>query len=387
MSVKNLGEIVEIVTGKLDVNASDENGLYQFFTCAEKPCLINTYAFDNEAILVAGNGDLNVKYYTGKFNAYQRTYVIQNKNEKVLSMKYLFYFMQTYMDHLRRNAIGGIIKYIKIGHLTKAKIPLPPLDDQKRIAHLLGKVEGLIAQRKQGLEQLDELLKSVFLQMFGDPVRNEKGWEKKVFSELLQEIESGKSPNCETRPAENKEWGVLKLGAVTSCIYKDHENKALPMGVSPSQQNEVKAGDLLFSRKNTYELVAACAYVFSTQPRLLMSDLIFRFKFKEASIINPIYCWKLLSSQSQRKQIQSLAAGAAGSMPNISKTNLREVLLPVPPLPLQNKFAAIVEKVEGIKVRYQQNLGDLEALYGVLSQRAFAGELDLARIPVGEGFE
>ncbi|WP_238157694.1 restriction endonuclease subunit S [Pseudomonas aeruginosa] len=257
---------------------------------------------------------------------------------------------------------------------------MPPIEDQIRIAHLLGKVEGLITQRKQHLQQLDDLLKSVFLEMFGDPVRNEKGWGKKQFSELLDDIESGKSPKCEAREAAADEWGVLKLGAVTRCRFDENENKALPQDVLPSVRDEVKAGDLLFSRKNTYDLVAACAYVFKARPKLLMPDLIFRFVFKKNAEINPIFIWKLLICDSQRKRIQSLAAGAAGSMPNISKANLKTVLLPIPPWPLQNQFATIVEKVEGIKSHYQQSLTDLEALYGALSQQAFKGELDLSRV-------
>ncbi len=137
---------------------------------------------------------------------------------------------------------------------------------------------------------------------------------------------------------------------------------------------------MLFSRKNTYDLVAACAYVFKSRPKLLMPDLIFRFVFKKNAEINPIFIWKLLICDSQRKRIQSLAAGAAGSMPNISKANLKTVLLPIPPWPLQNQFATIVEKVEGIKSLYQQSLTDLKALYGALSQQAFKGELDLSRV-------
>lgn len=268
--------------------------------------------------------------------------------------------------------------------LILRKFLSPPLNDQIRIAHLLDKMEGLIAQRKQQLQQLDDLLKSVFLEMFGDPVRNEKGWDKKPFSKLLADIESGKSPKCEARPAIGDEWGVLKLGAVTRCVFDGNENKALPSETAPTVKHEVKAGDLLFSRKNTYELVAACAYVYETRPRLLMPDLIFRFVFKEDAEINPIYIWKLLTNNSQRKAIQAFAAGAAGSMPNISKANLKTAQLPVPPIELQNQFAAIVEKVEALKSCYQKSLTDLESLYGALSQQAFKGELDLSQVQLPE---
>lgn len=283
---------------------------------------------------------------------------------------------------IRANTEGAVRDSLKFKGLGSIKLPLPLLDDQIRIAYLLGKVEGLIAQRKQHLQQLDDLLKSVFLEMFGDPVRNERGWDKTQFSELLADIESGKSPKCEARQAEPDEWGVLKLGAVTRCKFDEAENKALPKDVSLSVRDEVKTGDLLFSRKNTYELVAACVYVFQTRSKLLMPDLIFRFVFKQGAEINPIFIWKLLTCDSQRKAIQSLAAGAAGSMPNISKANLKTVRLITPPVLLQNEFATIVGKVEGIKSRYQQSLADLEALYGTLSQQAFKGELDLSRVPL-----
>lgn len=317
-----------------------------------------------------------------------RIYVLQNPAYVVSHLATLIPNGSVHTDYLRlalkRFPPSVLIKdqtypSISLGDIQNYEIPVPEQrDDQVRIAYLLGKVEGLIAQRKQHLQQLDNLLKSVFLEMFGDPVRNEKGWEKKRLSTLLVDIESGTSPKCEAGPASEGEWGVLKLGAVTKCSYDDRENKALPASVPPSVRDEVKVGDLLFSRKNTYELVAACAYVFSTKPKLLMPDLIFRFVFRDDAEVNSIYMWKLLTADSQRKAIQSLAAGAAGSMPNISKTNLREIRLPMPPLPLQEQFAAIVIKVESLRSDYQRSLTDLESLYGALSQQAFKGELDLS---------
>jgi type I restriction enzyme S subunit len=299
-----------------------------------------------------------------------------------LNREFLCFYLRSpeFVSWASAQVDGAKMPRMKMKLFWAHEIPLPPLDDQIRIAHLLGKVEGLIAQRKQHLQQLDDLVKSVFLEMFGDPVRNERGWDKIQFSDLLADIESGKSPKCEARQAEPDEWGVLKLGAVTRCKFNEAENKALPKDVSPSLRDEVKAGDLLFSRKNTYELVAACAYVFQTRSKLLMPDLIFRFVFKQSAEINPIFIWKLLTCNSQRKAIQSLAAGAAGSMPNISKANLKTVRLITPPIRLQNEFATIVGKVESIKSRYQQSLTDLEALYGALSQQAFKGELDLSRV-------
>jgi type I restriction enzyme S subunit len=295
-------------------------------------------------------------------------------------------YLATYLntDYFERQkekySSGAIQPAITNLGIKKLQIPFPPINDQTRIAHLLGKVESLITQRKKNIQQLDVLSNNVFSDMFGDPVRNEKDWDKKSFGELLADIDSGKSPKCEARPAKEEEWGVLKLGAVTRCVFKQSENKALPEDILPVIKHEVRAGDLLFSRKNTYELVAACAYVFKARTKLLMPDLIFRFIFKEQAKVNPIYIWKLLINDSQRKSIQTLASGAAGSMPNISKANLKKTILPIPPLDLQNQFAKIVEKIEVIKYQYQQSLLDLEALYGSLSQKAFKGDLDLSLV-------
>ena len=264
---------------------------------------------------------------------------------------------------------------------------MPAVKEQIRITTLLSRVDVLINTRKDNLQLLDDFLKSTFLEMFGDPVKNEKEWKKKEIDLLLSNVESGWSPKCEARQVNDGEWGVLKLGAVTKCTYDDSENKALPENVEPKEKNEINKGDILFSRKNTYELIAACAYVFKTKEKLMMSDLIFRLVINDTNEINPLYLWKLLTNNRQRRAIQSLAGGAAGSMPNISKQKLKFTRIPVPPITLQNKFSTIVEKVETIKSQYQQNLTELENLYGSLSQKAFKGELDLSRIPLPNTME
>ncbi|WP_343737063.1 restriction endonuclease subunit S [Achromobacter sp.] len=345
----------------------------------------STFAFDNGNVLYSKLRPYLNKVICPDTNGIATTELVPLRpSPSELNREYLCSYLRSpkFVSWASSQVDGAKMPRMKMKSFWAYEIPVPSLDEQIRIAHLLGKVEGLIVQRKQHLQHLDDLLKSVFLEMFGDPVRNEKGWDKKQFSELLDDIESGKSPKCEAREAAADEWGVLKLSAVTRGRFDENENKALPQDVLPSVRDEVKAGDLLFSRKNTYDLVAACAYVFKARPKLLMPDLIFRFVFKKNAEINPIFIWKLLICDSQRKRIQSLAAGAAGSMPNISKANLKTVLLPIPPWPLQNQFATIVEKVEGIKSLYQQSLTDLEALYGALSQQAFRGELDLSRVPL-----
>ena len=146
-----LGDYVKIKTGKLDANASSENGQYPFFTCSVDPLRIDTYSYDCECVLVAGNGDLNVKYYNGKFDAYQRTYIIESKDKNALTVPYLYCFLDGYVEELRKQSIGGVIKYIKLGNLTEAQIPICSIEKQNEIVENFDKVNTLISLRKQQL--------------------------------------------------------------------------------------------------------------------------------------------------------------------------------------------------------------------------------------------
>ncbi|SCE94300.1 type I restriction enzyme, S subunit [Micromonospora echinospora] len=252
---------------------------------------------------------------------------------------------------------------------------LPPLEEQRRLAEVLDRADELRAKRREALARLDDLTQSIFLDMFGDPVRNDRGWSRTLMSSLLERIHSGHSPQCLSRAAEGGEWGVLKLGAVTSCEFKPDENKALPPEVEPRKEHAVQSGDLLFSRKNTRELVGACALVRDTPTNLLLPDLIFRLELNPDAVINKVFLQQLLVYPSKRRQIQSLAGGSAGSMPNISKARLMAAEVEVPPLPLQRDFARRIDAIEDLKTVHRASLGELDALFASLQDRAFRGLL------------
>lgn len=182
MEYVDLGSLTEIKTGRLDANASVDDGEYPFFTCSKEPLRIDQYSFDGDYVLVAGNGDLNVKHYIGKFDAYQRTYAI--KSDERLNSRYLYYFLSKYLDVLRNLSIGGVIKYIKIGNLTEAKIPLPPLAEQQQIAGILDAADSLRQKDQQLIDHYTALSQSLLLDMFGDPVTNPMGWDVKKLKEI-----------------------------------------------------------------------------------------------------------------------------------------------------------------------------------------------------------
>ncbi|PKO92220.1 MAG: restriction endonuclease subunit S [Betaproteobacteria bacterium HGW-Betaproteobacteria-1] len=296
--------------------------------------------------------------------------------------KYLYFYLKSQRQKMLGDAFGGAQPHINQKYVKDFKIPLPPLDDQIRIAHLLGKVEGLVAQRKQHLQQLDDLLKSVFLEMFGDPVRNEKGWDVQPCEKAVLDISSGTSYGGEDRAfLSPDEVGVLKISAVTKGTFDPTEFKV----VDPTQITKalrfVKRGDFLFSRANTVELVAACCIVPQDYNQLFLPDKLWVMTLNQ-ELINPIFFNLLLKNKRYRDVVRNLASGGHDSMLNISMKKFMTLDVPCPPVEMQSQFAVIVEKVEGIKSRYQQGLTDLEALYGALSQQAFKGELDLSRVPL-----
>lgn len=301
------------------------------------------------------------------------------KDKKQLFSEYLYYALKTAkLDGSNQAAMG---KTLNSKSLAEIRIPLPPFNDQVRIAHLLGKVEGLITQRKQNLQQLDDLLKSVFLEMFGDPVRNEMEWEHQPCTRVVTDIQSGISYGGEEKPIlEDDEYGVLKISAVTQGRFDSSEFKAVKIAIIKKSLRFVKNGDFLFSRANTIELVAACCIVDNDYPTLFIPDKLWLLSFSES--INPQYFNFLLKNESFRNLVRKKASGGHDSMLNISMKKFHSLRIPVPPTDLQNQFATIVGKVEGIKNQYQQSLTELENLYGTLSQKAFKGELDLSRIPL-----
>ena len=125
-----LGTVTNISTGKLDANAAVANGQYPFFTCSNTPLAIDRYSFECSAVLLAGNGDFNLKHYTGKFDAYQRTYVIQ---PILTNLKFLYFTLNKYIGVLTKNQRGSAIPYLKLGDITDPPIPIPPLAEQSRI--------------------------------------------------------------------------------------------------------------------------------------------------------------------------------------------------------------------------------------------------------------
>jgi type I restriction enzyme S subunit len=168
-----LGDFVTITTGKLDANAAVEGGRYPFFTCSREIHAIDDYAFDCEAILLAGNnavGDFNVKHYKGKFNAYQRTYVITVSKEGRLLYRFLYFQLLKSLKKFKAQSVGAGTKFLKLGMIKELEIALPSLTDQQRLVSTMDSVRAqtqrLESIYRQKLAALGALKKSLLDQAF-----------------------------------------------------------------------------------------------------------------------------------------------------------------------------------------------------------------------------
>lgn len=293
----------------------------------------------------------------------------------LLDRSYLWHCLSTSEQALAQKGRGATFLQVNSADLAGLRIPLPPIEEQRRIAAVLDQADELRAKRRGSLALMDSLNEAMFFDMFGDPVSNPRGFDRFHLGELLDRIDSGKSPQCLSRPAKNGEWGVLKLGAVSWGVYDEGENKALPEGVMPQTRDEVRRDDLLFARKNTRELVGACSLVHQTRSRLLLSDLVFRLVLREGAAVVPEYLHRLLSVPSKRRQIQLLAGGSAGSMPNISKSRLLRLEVEIPPLAEQRAFVSRLAAAREVRRKAASSLELLNSSFSSLQQRAFAGNL------------
>ena len=201
-----LGEITNIKTGKLDSNAAVPNGAYPFFTCDPTTLSIDKWAYETEAILLAGNnasGNYTAKYYKGRFNAYQRTYIIETLNSKIASVRFMAYAMNQQLQLLKVMSSGSTTKFLTMKMLTNLLINLPTIQTQHCIEDILSRYDSLIENYQKQIKLLEEAAQRLYKEWFVDlrfpgyentPLVDgvPEGWEKKRLGEL-SEFKRGKT--------------------------------------------------------------------------------------------------------------------------------------------------------------------------------------------------
>jgi len=288
-------------------------------------------------------------------------YILPNEN---IDRDFLYYVMVN-LD-LARFYTGATIPHIYFKDYKKETIPLPPLPIQQKIADVLDRANALVKKRKAQIEKLDLLVKSQFIEMFGDPVTNPKGWETAGLETVCTKITDGEhmTPKRTTK-------GVYLLSArnilnhridVTDVDYIDEsEYERISRRITPS------TGDILISCSGSIGRVARITD--GTRYQLVRSVAILQLT-NEVNSVFVEYCF-----DTNYMQTQIWKSVNQSSQANLFQGKIRELKIPLPPLALQNQFAAFVERVEAQKARMKKGLELMELEYKSLMQKCFEGEI------------
>lgn len=241
--------------------------------------------------------------------------------------------------------------------MAKIKIPIPLTAEQHIIASFLdretAKIDALITEQQKLIALLTEKRQAVISHavtkgLNPDVPMKDSGiewlgevpehWNIRRVKYVAQSIEQGWSPQCESYPAENGEWGVLKVGCVNGGVFSPTENKAIPPDLTTETKLTIRVGDLLISRANTRELVGSAAVALADFPTLMLCDKLYRLRLQKSTCMLPEFLGYFLGTSYARSQIELAATGASSSMLNISQSTVMDLIVPLPSIDEQEEI-------------------------------------------------
>lgn len=305
--------------------------------------------------------------------------------------KFLGYLVRSppMLPHYQGGARGTNVRRNRIARADFLAIPvgLPPLGEQKKIAAILCSIDEAMEATKAVIDQLQVVKKAMMAELLtrGLPGRHARfshteigevpeGWQVAPLGSLLTGIDAGWSPLCDSVPANEDEWGVLKVSAVSWGEFRPNENKRLPPHLEARPQAEVRSGDLLVSRANTPDLVGRCVLVRETRPKLMLSDKLMRLRVNQAKA-SAGFVRLVMETPSSRRQIEDGATGSSRSMKNISQEKLRSILVPQPAVDEQEGIARSFDLIGERTISEESMLGGLRALKAALMSVLLMGEV------------
>jgi type I restriction enzyme S subunit len=363
-----LGKFIFINTGKLDVSAASEFGKYPFFTCSRETYQIDEAAFDGESVLVAGNGDLNVKYYDGKFNAYQRTYVLNSIDKNILDNKFLFIYMQMYIEYLRSETRGTVIQYLKKGQFTDAIINLPPISEQKRIVDLISSVDSYFEALQLQLENTKNSRNAVLNELLtagGDE------WAETTLGSICDFIngDRGKNyPSAKFRQSHGIPFinaGHLENGVVNfeeMDFISDEVFKRLGSG-------KIQPGDTLFCLRGS---VGKFANVENLEKGAIASSLVI---IRPGSQITKDFLLHYLDSDLCLSELKQSLTGAV--QPNLSANSLKSFKISLPNVETQIEIGKLLSQFSLSITKLSRTIESTKFLRSGLLSDLLSGEHEI----------
>lgn len=269
------------------------------------------------------------------------------------------------------SGVGGSLLRARPAYVAKIEIPLPPLAEQRRIAEVLDRVEALRAKRRAVIAQLDSLIQSFFLDIFGDPATNPKGWPLLQLQDaLVMPLRNGLSPSKVGKVNAK----VLTLSAITGSGFDETALKISTFLSTPPAAQTVDDDDFLICRGNgNVRLVGKGYFPTRRMPEVAFPDTMIAARVS-AVCIERAFLQHVWNSRAMRMQIEALARTTNGTF-KVNQTMLEGVTFIAPPLRLQRDFARRVGAVEKLKAAQRASLAELDALFASLQSRAFKGEL------------
>ena len=356
----------------------ETNPIYPYIGANNIMGYVDDYLFDDKILCIAEDGgswgyqETCAKIYNEKVWVNNHAHVLTAKDNLIL--EYLMYYLN-YADltlHINGATRGKLTK----SSLNSIEVPLPPLDQQKKIAAILDTADAYRQKTKALIEKYDELTQSLFLDMFGDPVINPKGWGKNILKNHLIDVKNGITRRPKTEEDKSGQI-VLKLKHIRSnFINYDCDNRIL-LEESEKTKYQVNVGDLLFIRVNgNPNYVGRSALHDNDKYEVFFNDHIMRVRVNPKSY-NSLFLCHYLNYPFGKREIFKRVKTSAGQH-TINQNGLEKSYLIFPPLDLQNLFAKKVKVIQEQKEIAQTSLAQAESLFNSLLQRAFKGELTKA---------
>lgn len=293
-------------------------------------------------------------------------------NNDFTSIKYIYYFLKYKQEYIYSFRSGAAQPHVYGKDIAPLQIPLPPLAEQRRIAEILDKADSLIQKRKAAISKLDELLQATFIDMFGDPVTNPKGWN---LSELQHFILNGPQ-NGLYKPASSYGQGtpIIRIdGFKNGDIIDQKEFKRLSIDDNDIEKYKLNKLDFVINRVNSPEYIGKTALIRNIQENTIFESNMMRFNVNVQKL-NPYYLLFLLRQKFILNQIAAKRKDAVNQS-SINQKDVMSLIIIIPLIELQDKWSEFAKAVEEQKQVMQAQLEMQETLFKSLQQQAFSGQL------------
>ena len=352
-------EVLTIVNGRNQKQVVCDDGKYPIYGSGGIMGYANDYICKAETVVIGRKGSINKPIFVETpFWNVDTAFGLCANSEK-LNPKYLYYFCEKF-DFEKLNTTVTIPSLTK-SNLLNVEIPLPNLEKQKQIVELLDKVTSLISLRKQQLAKLDELVKARFVEMFGDPIRNEKGWNTYTLAEMCDGIGDGLHGTPEYD--ENGEYPFINGNNLISGIIQiNPSTKKVNKKTYEKHYIKISQNAILLSINGTLGRIA-----FYNSEQVMLGKSACYCNLRDE--VNRIFVYNIMKTDAFARYLEDNATKS--TIKNVGLKAIREYRLIMPPIPLQNQFSSFVERVDQQKQTVQQSLEKLELMKKALMQEYF----------------